>query len=190
MQKLSVGLRFTLWYLAIFLLAEVFFGVFVSGSLRTNLLDIADTDLEGRAADLQRFLLSHKDLPPAELQAQLQERYKIDRSQDCVEVLDAAGQGLYVSRLLADHPIPSIPSDDVDRRMYRNYKIGEGHYRLVSEHLDLPGHAFTIHIARAMNQEFEILAAFHRAVLWSSCLFLLIAGCGGYWLKRQSSRTA
>ena len=42
MKKLSIGMRLTLWYFAIFLLAEFAFGAGMWLILRKNLFDIAD----------------------------------------------------------------------------------------------------------------------------------------------------
>jgi len=60
-KKLSIGLRLTLWYLVIFLLAGVIFGVGMWLIRRQNLFDIADIAREGQASDLKRFLEARKD---------------------------------------------------------------------------------------------------------------------------------
>ena len=89
MRKLSIGLRLTLWYLAIFLLAEVIFGLGMWLILRQNLFDIADTALEGQAADLQRFLEARKDLSAAQLQAEISEDRRIERSEDYLQITES-----------------------------------------------------------------------------------------------------
>ena len=91
MKRLSIGMRLALWYLAIFLLAEFIFGAGMWLILRKNLYDIADAALEGQTADLERFLKERKDLPTAQLQAEISEDYKIDaRKTICKSAMPAA----------------------------------------------------------------------------------------------------
>lgn len=71
MKRLSIGLRLTLWYLAIFFVAELIFGAGMWIILRQNLFDIADLALEDQAADLQRFLEARKDSSIPQLQAEI-----------------------------------------------------------------------------------------------------------------------
>ena len=113
MKKLSIGLRLTLWYLVIFLLAEVIFGASMWLILRKNLFDIADAVIEGQAADLQRFLEARKDVPVAQLQAEISADYKIERSQDYLQISDASGNSIYRSRFLEEHPLPPLSLDDL-----------------------------------------------------------------------------
>ena len=88
MKWLSIRLRLTLWYFAIFLLAELIFGAGMWLILRENLFDIADLALEGQAADLERFLEVHKDVAAPQLGAEISEDYKIERSEDYLQISD------------------------------------------------------------------------------------------------------
>ncbi len=108
MKRLSIGMRLTLWYLAIFLLAEFVFGAGMWFILRKNLYDIADATLEGQAADLERFLEARKDVPTAQLQAEISEDYKIERSEDYLQISDAGGHFIYRSRFFDEHPLPTL----------------------------------------------------------------------------------
>lgn len=63
MRKLSIGVRLTLWYLAIFALAEVLFGAGMWLILRHNLYNMVDRDLDGQVEDLKRFLEAQKKTP-------------------------------------------------------------------------------------------------------------------------------
>ena len=46
MKRLSIGVRLTLWYLAIFALGEVVFGVGMWFILRDSVFDMVDDDIE------------------------------------------------------------------------------------------------------------------------------------------------
>jgi hypothetical protein len=89
-KRLSIGLRLTLWYLAIFLLAELIFGVGMWFILRQNLYDIADQALKDQAADLERFLQARQNIPTSQLESELSEDYKIESSEDYLQISDVA----------------------------------------------------------------------------------------------------
>ena len=64
MKRLSIGMRLTLWYLAIFALAQVIFGAGMWLILRESLFDLVDDGLEAQVDDLTKFLQSQpKDRP-------------------------------------------------------------------------------------------------------------------------------
>jgi signal transduction histidine kinase len=185
-KKLSIGLRLTLWYLAIFFLAELIFGAGMWLILRQNLFDIADTALEGQAADLQRFLEARKDLPTAQLQAEISEDYKIERSEDYLQISDASGNFLYRSHFLEEHPLPSVAPDELDRPLYANRKLGHERFRFLSEQVDVSGRIYIVRIGHPMHEEIETLDDFRQYLLWFAPLLLLGASAGGYWLSRRA----
>lgn len=186
MKRLSIGLRLTLWYLLIFLLAEVIFGVGMWLILRQNLFDIADAALEGQAADLQRFLLARKDVPTAQLQSEISEDYKIESSEDYLQINDASGNTLYRSHFFEEHPLPPLPFDDLDRPLYQNRRLGHERFRLLSEQMDVSGRVYVVRIGHPMHEETETLDAFRGYLLWFAPLLLLAASAGGYWLSRRA----
>jgi heavy metal sensor kinase len=170
----------------IFLLAEVIFGVGMWLILRQNLLDIADTALEGQTADLQRFLEARKDLPPAQLQAEISEDYKIERSEDYLQITDASGSSIYRSRFFEEHPLPRVSPDELDRPLYENRKLGHERFRLLSEQIDVSGRVYIVRIGHPMHEELETLDDFRRYLLWFAPILLLAASAGGYWLSRRA----
>jgi heavy metal sensor kinase len=186
MKKLSIGLRLTLWYLAIFFLAELIFGAGMWLILRQNLFDIADKALDDQAADLQRFMEARKDIPTPQLQAEISEDYKIERSEDYLQISDASGNSIYRSRFLDEHPLPPVSRDDLDRPIYENRKLGHERFRFLSRQIDAGGRVYTIRIGRPMHEESETLEAFRGYLLWFSPLLLLAASAGGYWLSRRA----
>ena len=74
MRRLSIGVRLTLWYLAIFALAQIVFGAGMWFILRHNLYDLVDDGLEAQVDDLKKFLQSQKkDASIAKLQEEVNE---------------------------------------------------------------------------------------------------------------------
>src|ERR1700741_4094870 len=81
--RLSIGVRLTLWYLAIFALAQLVFGAGMWFILRHNLYDLVDDGLEAQIDDLKSFLEAQKkDATLAKLQEEVTETYGIEHSGD------------------------------------------------------------------------------------------------------------
>ena len=163
MKRLSIGMRLTLWYLAIFLLAEFVFGAGMWLILRENLYDIADATLEGQAADLERFLEARKDLSAAQLQAEISEDYKIERSEDYVQISEASGNTIYGSRLLDENPLPPVSLDQLKEPRYENLRLGKVPFRILSEKMGDQGRIFLVQIGSNLDEEMETLDAFRRS---------------------------
>ena len=186
MKRLSIGLRLTLWYLAIFLLAELIFGVGMWFILRENLYDIADEVLKGHAADLQRFLEARKDVSTPRLMAELSEDYKIERSEDYLQITDPGGNSIYRSRFLDEHPLASLSLDGLGRPRYENCRLGRRRFRFISQKIDVDGRVYIVQIGHPMHEEMETLDAFRKYLLWFAPLLLLGASAVGYWLSRRA----
>jgi heavy metal sensor kinase len=185
-KRLSIGLRLTLWYLLIFLIAEVIFSVGMWLILRQNLFDIADGVIEGQASDLERFLQARKDLPTAQLQAEISEDYKIESSEDYLQISDASGNSVYRSRFFEEHPLPPLAPDDLGRPLYKNRKLGHERFRLLSKQIEVGDRVFIVRIGHPMHEETETLDDFRLYLLWFAPLLLLAASAGGYWLSRRA----
>lgn len=186
MKKLSIGLRLTLWYLAIFLLAEFVFGAGMWLILRKNLFDIADAALEAQAADLRRFFEARKDLTVAQLQAGISADYEIESSEDYLQISDASGNSIYRSRFLAEHPLPLFSVEELKEPDYQNRKLGTQFFRILSETTEVNGRVFVVQIASTLDEEMETLDAFRRYLLLFAPVLLLAASGVGYWLSHKA----
>jgi heavy metal sensor kinase len=185
-KKLSIGLRLTLWYLAIFLLAEFVFGAGMWLILRKNLFDIADATLEGQAADLERFLEARKNVSTAQLQAEISDDYQIERSEDYLQISDASGNSIYRSRFLEEHPLPPLSLDRLRKPHYQNRKLGRQLFRILSEKMDVDGRVFVVQMASTLDEEIETLDAFRGYLLLFAPVLLLAASAVGYWLSHKA----
>jgi heavy metal sensor kinase len=185
-KRLSIGMRLTLWYLAIFFLAELIFGVGMWLILRKNLYDIADQALQGQVDDLRRFLEARKDLPAIQLQAELDEDYKIERSEDYLQIMDGSGNALYRSQFLDEHPLAPRTLNQLEKPRYENHKLGKGRFRFVSQKMDVGERTYIVQIGHPMHEELETLDDFLRYLLWFAPLLLLSASAVGYWLSHRA----
>ncbi len=186
MKKLSIGLRLTLWYLVIFLLAEGVFGAGMWLILRKNLYDIADAALEGQAADLKRFLEARKDAPTTQLQSEISADYKIESSEDYFQLSEATGDLIYRSHFLQEHPLPALNLDQLKEPDYKNRELGKQFFRIMSQRIEVGGHVFIVQIASSLDEETETLDAFRRYLLLFAPLLLLAASGVGYWLSHKA----
>jgi heavy metal sensor kinase len=186
LSQLSIGMRLTLWYLAIFLLAELIFGTGMWFILRGNLFDIADATLEGRAADIERFLESRKDLSPAQLQAAISDDYKIDRSEDYVQISAASGNSVYCSQYFVEHPLPPVSLDQLSKPRHRYRRLGGAPFRILSEKTVVNGQVFIVQVGSTLDEELETLDAFRKYLLMFAPLLLLAASAVGYWLSGKA----
>jgi len=185
-KRLSIGMRLTLWYLAIFLLAEFVFGAGMWLILRKNLNDIADAALEGQAADLERFLKARSGVPASQLQAEISEDYNIERSEDYLQISDASGQFIYRSRFLDEHPLPELSIIQLQEPRYEIRKLGNLPFRILSQKMELDGRIFIVQIGSNLDEEVETLDAFRKYLLMFAPILLLAASAVGYWLSRKA----
>ncbi len=96
MKRLSIGVRLTLWYLAIFALAQIVFGAGMWFILRQSLYDLVDDGLEEQVDDLKNFLEDQrKDASLAKLQEEVHEAYAREHSGDYLVLYAESGELIY-----------------------------------------------------------------------------------------------
>jgi hypothetical protein len=184
MNRRLLGRRLEISCAAIVLIAELLFGAGVWLSLRMSLFDAADTTLQGRAADMERYLEARKGASTAQLQAEFGEKYRIERSEDYLEI-GLCGASIYRSRFLQEHPLPGVSLSDLDRPRYRNFKLGNRRFRAVSEQIEVEGRVYAVRIAKPMDEENEALTSLRRYLLVTGSFLLLIAYAVGNRLSRR-----
>ena len=185
--RLSIGVRLTLWYLAIFALAQVVFGAGMWFILRHNLYDLVDDGLEAQIDDLKSFLEAQKkDATFAKLQEEVQEAYGIEHSGDYLVIYADGGQLVYRSAFLEAHQSDLFPPDLIKRPIMRSRRI-EGHpLRFALQKLSINGHTFTVEMGAPADDVVETLHLFRNYLLLFAPLLLLVAAGGGYWLSRRA----
>ncbi len=187
MRRLSIGMRLTLWYLGVFAVAQLAFGVGMWLILRQNLHDVVDGSLAGQVEDVRRFLGSRKnDDTIAELQAEVTEEYSAEADGDYLQILDADGNWIYRSAALAEHQFPALPPKLLPKTTHQDLRFGKEPFRFVSQRIDVNGRAYTVQAGISIREEAETLERFQRYLLMFAPLLLLIAGAVGYWLSGRA----
>ncbi len=187
MKRLSIGMRLTLWYLAIFALAQALFGAGMWLILRHNLYDLVDDGIEEQVDDLKNFLQSQpKDSPIAKVQQELNAMYSIEHSGDYLEVYAENNQLLYRSAFLQAHHSAILPPDQVKRPIVRSRWIDHRPFRFLFQKLEVNGHVYTVQMGAPADDAVETLHDFRSYLLMFAPLLLLVAAGGGYWLSRRA----
>jgi len=187
MKRLSIGVRLTLWYLAIFALGELVFGAGMWFILRQNLYDMVDDDLESQVDDLKSFLQSQKkDASIAKLREEVNETYSIEHSGDYLAVYAENGELIYRSVFLEGHPQMLLPAEQIKQARSHNQKFGRQHFRFLYEELAVNGRVFTVEMGVPSDDAAETLHLFRFYLLMFAPALLLVAAGVGYWMSRRA----
>jgi heavy metal sensor kinase len=187
MKKLSIGMRLTAWYLAIFVVAQIVFGAGMWFLLSHHLYDLVDDSLEGQVEDLKKFMEAQKkDASIAKLQEEVNETYVLEHSGDYLEVYAENGELLYRSTFVQAHPMTLAPSGRFTRTISRNLKIDGRPFRFTVQKLEANGHSYTATMGVPTEDVVETLDMFRSYLLAFAPVLFLVAAGGGYWLSRRA----
>ena len=165
MKKLSIGLRLTLWYVAIFALGQVAFGAGMWLVLRHHLVSIVDDDLRDQMADLQVFLDSQKkDAGLAKFQEEVTETYSQEHAGEYLAVKTSAGEVVYISDALkAD---PGATSTGLERPgSFEDTTVHGKRLRFLRSSISSHGFIFLVLSGLPTNEVWNTLEAFRNYLL-------------------------
>jgi len=187
MKRLSIGLRLTLWYLAIFATAQLLFGFGMWFILRENFYRIADEELRSQVEDLTRFLqVQKKNATVAKLQEEVAEAYVIEHSGDFLQIIDSEGNWIFrASALQRNAVVPPAPAA-VEHPAYEDWQLHSRPFRFLTARVEVNGHVYTVQTGLPTDQMVRTLSLFRRYLLMFAPLLLLVAASGGFWLSRKA----
>lgn len=187
MKRLSIGLRLTLWYLAIFATAQLLFGFGMWFILRENFYRIADEGLRSQVEDLTRFLqVQKKNATVAKLQEEVAEAYVIEHSGDFLQIIDSEGNWIFrASALQRNAVVPPAPAA-VEHPSYEDWQLHGRPFRFLTTRVEVNGHVYTVQTGLPTDQMVRMLSLFRRYLLMFAPLLLLVAASGGFWLSRKA----
>ena len=187
MRRLSIGLRLTLWYLAIFAIAQIVFGAGMWLMLRHHLYELVENNLESQVEDLKHFLEAQKkNATIAKLQEEVSETYLLEHSGDYLEVRAENGELIYRSTFLQAHSQTLVLSNDTYRRSFQDQLIDGRPFRFILQTLEANGHVYAVMMGSPTDDAVETLALFRSYLLMFAPLLFLVAAGGGYWLSRRA----
>lgn len=186
MKHLSIGVRLTLWYLAIFALGELVFGAGMWFILRQNVYDMVDDDLESQVDDLKNLLELSKDDSIAKLREEVNETYTIEHPGDYLSVYTENGELIYRSKFFEAHPQLLVPAGQLKQSRFRNQKVGGQHFRFIYETVTANGKVFAVEMGVPADDVAETLRVFRYYLLMFAPALLLVAAGVGYWMGRRA----
>ena len=187
MKKLSIGVRLTLWYLAIFALAQFVFGAGMWVILRHHLYDLVDDSLEAQVDDLKHFLEAQKrDASIAKLQEEVNEAYAIEHPGDYLEIRAEHGEVIFRSAFLQTHTLGLTPPAQGIEAIVKNRRFDHHSFRFMLQTLNAGGHVYGVTMGASTHDVVETLDLFRFYLLLFAPLLLLVAAGGGYWLSRRA----
>jgi len=186
MKKLSIGMRLTLWSLAIFVVAQIIFGAGLWFLLQHQLYDLVDDSLESQIDDLKNFFAAQKkDAGIAQLQAEVAETYALEHSGDYLEIHAENGALLYRSTFLRQHP-QMVSGKPVGQAGTRDVEVGGQHLRFLEQTIEAHGHVYRVTTGVGSDDVVETLSLLRSSLLAIAPLIFLLAAAGGYWLSRRA----
>jgi heavy metal sensor kinase len=187
MRKLSIGLRLTLWYLAIFAVAQIVFGAGMWFSLRHHLYHLVDSNIQDQVDDLKSLIQSKgKDPTLASLQDEVNEAYALEHFGNYLDVRAEGGALVYRSAFLEQHPV-ALPEPSAARpAVSKNRRLGGKPFRLTRRRLEVNGHIYSVEMAVPTDEIVNTLSQFRFYLLMFAPLLLLLAAGGGYWLSHRA----
>ena len=186
-KGLSIGLRLTLSYLLIFVVAQLIFGLGMWFILRHNLYDIADDILEGQIDDIHRFFeAQRKNASTSELREEANATYALEHTGDYLQIQDGQGNWIYRSSFLAKHGLPTLSAGQLHKPSYESRRLDERQFRFLSESIEVNGRSVVVQTGVPEDDVIKTLRLFRRYLLLFAGLMLLAGSAVGYWLSRRA----
>jgi two-component system, OmpR family, heavy metal sensor histidine kinase CusS len=186
-KKLSIGVRLTLWYLAIFALAQLAFGAGMWFILRHHLYDLVNDRLAGQVEDVRSFLEAQKrDASVAKLQEETAEEYDLEHSGDYLQIYLGHGQWIYQSAFLRAHAVTPAEPATIDGVLFHDRQFEGRHYRFITQKVEVNGRISVAQTGTRIDDVRETLLLFRTYLLMFAPLVLIVAAAGGYWLSRRA----
>jgi heavy metal sensor kinase len=187
MRKLSIGLRLTLWYLAIFAIAQLVFGAGMWFILRHHLYDLVDDGLEEQIDDVKSFLEAQKkDASIAKLQEEVGEAYAIEHPGDYLQIHAQSGELIYRSAFLKAHALAHAVLPRDGQAVFSDQRFEGKPFRFTLQRVEANGRTYTVDTGIPTDDEVETLSVFRTYLLLFAPLLLMVAASGGYWLSRRA----
>jgi heavy metal sensor kinase len=187
LKNISISVRLTFWFSAIFLTGFVAFGIVMWLDLGYSLSHGRDRTLARRAARLVDLLRVSVDAPDDRRTARFVEFADATPEGNLIHLFDSRGR-----RLLPKNPEPAdfpwpVPLQTVEPE-YREVIYAGRHYRVFVDPVHLAARTFCILVAGQLEDNRALLARFSTGLFTSIPALMIISALGGYWLSRRLLR--
>ena len=187
MKRFSIGVRLTLWYVAIFTLGELVFAAGTWMILRYSLFDLIDDSMESQIEDLRNLLGTQRNnVTPAQVADQLASVYGHEHAGDYLEIYEENGQPVYRSKVLQIEPPTPLRPAPVNQPVFRTRNFKGQYVRFAFAKLDINGRTYTVVTGAPADDAVETLQLFRNYLLVFAPLWLLTSAGVGYWMSRKA----
>ncbi|WP_446745621.1 ATP-binding protein [Silvibacterium acidisoli] len=186
LQKLSIRARLTLWHLAVIFLGAVLFGVVSYGILRHGLLVEKQSHLLGRETRLLHMLeADHAQGVGDPLKKQLANYALVTHEGNLFELRRADNSLLFPQApQLASWAAPY--KHPCTERSFFLRSIDGGVALVMCHQVEIAGEPMTLYVGSSLEEEFDVLAAYQRALLLLMPVIFVLALICGYFLSRRA----
>jgi heavy metal sensor kinase len=187
MKKFSIGVRLTLWYLAIFALGQFVFGAGMWLVLRHHLVSLVDEGLRDQTEDLRGFLAAQKKTANVpKFQEEVKETYDVEHAGEYLSITTSAGDPIYLSDFLSKNSF-SVSNYAADSSgFFDNQIVGGTPLRFFHSSASTHGLTFVITMGASTKDTRATLSAFRNYLLLLAPFVLLTSAFGGYWLSHRA----
>jgi two-component system, OmpR family, heavy metal sensor histidine kinase CusS len=186
-RKLPIGVRLTLWYVAIFAVSELIFATGMWLILRQNLYGIADDSLKVQVEDLTSFLQAQKtNATVAKLQEEVSEAYVLEHAGDYLQIYHGHGEWIYRAPFMERNAVHSVEPGAERASVYQNLNLREKPFRFLQRQIEVNGRTYSVQTGVPADQILKTLSLFRRYLLLLAPTLLLAAAAGGYWLSLRA----
>jgi len=185
LNRASISLRLTLWFVSIFLLGWVSFGAAMWFNLKHTLADERYNTLSRRIDRLQDLLRKSQDEDTADRYQEFKD-FAHATGNGLAEIFHADGSRAFPSPSAAAKlfPWPSIPNGSSER--FLEVKSSDQPYWVLARSFVLGNETVFIYTAAPATGNLLILQRFWQGLIISAPVLLLVSSAGGYWLSRRA----
>jgi heavy metal sensor kinase len=184
LTNISISLRLTGWFCAIFLTGFVVFGITMWLDLAYSLGQGRDRTMIRRASRIVELMEATRNDPPAVREARLNQLTDATPEGNLIHILDASGRRLYPKTPTpADFPWPPFSM----REAFASVAYDGRSFR-VHQHPKLADPPYVVVVAGQLEDNRNMMARFTTGLTWSIPAMLAISALGGYVISRRALR--
>ncbi len=185
-KHVSISLRLTLWFSAVFLTGFVLFGIIMWANLANSLNQGRDKTVSGRARRLAELLENSQADTPARRNAKFADFAEATPEGHYIQVYNSANRRVYPppgSDALA-FPWPQL-SGSMRREFWKVRSDGKL-YRVLSQPVSLRSETVWILVAGQLEDNRQLLNRFALGLLSATPVLILVSALCGYFLGRRA----
>jgi heavy metal sensor kinase len=187
-KNLSIRVRLTLWYFAMFASAAALLSITSMWMLRRSVDATEYHELQERAEDVQ-LVLQHAEPNQSvdALQREFTSIYEFKDDGKYLQVRDQDGNWIFRSaRMIQENPeLP--PSQSIPPKgIQAEFHLGTRFVKILAYTITAHGRRYSVHTGIALNKSMALLLAFRNGLLFLTPAVILLAALGGHWMSRKA----